>query len=81
MPEWLISLLIGGVIMSLVSIIYRGVMTKSEHAEACRGNSKELMKDVKDMVTERMDDLKEFMRKDVKVAILEEMRNGKPKSN
>ena len=52
-------------------------MTKSEHAETCRKNSKELMKEVKDMITERMDDLKEFMRKDVKVAILEEMRDGK----
>ena len=74
MPEWLISLLIGGVIMGLVGIVYRGVLTKSEHALACRENSKEMIEDVKDMLNERMDNLKEFMRKDVKIAILEEMR-------
>jgi len=77
MPEWLMPILVGGVIVGLISVIYKGVMTKDEHSKVCKENSKELMKDVKDMITERMDDLKEFMRSDVKVAILEEMRNGK----
>ena len=79
MPEWLLTILVGGVIVSLLGLVYRGVLTKSEHAEACRYNSEKLMKEVKEMLGERMDDLKEFMRSDVKIAILQEMRDGKGK--
>lgn len=77
MPDWLMPILVGGVIMGLIGVIYKGVLTKHEHSELCLKNTKELMGEVKGLVTERMDDLKEFMLKDVKIAILEEMRNGR----
>lgn len=76
MPEWIISLLIGGVIVSLMGVIYKGVLTKSDHAQICQANSRELMKGVKDLINERMDDLKESMNKDIKIAILEGMKAG-----
>jgi len=53
------------------------MLSKEEHAKICQANTKDLMISVKELLTEKVDDLKEFMSKDIKIAILEEMRNGK----
>lgn len=53
------------------------MMTKEEHADICMKHSREMMTDIKVTISEKIDDLKEFINKDIKIAILEEMRNGR----
>jgi tRNA uridine 5-carbamoylmethylation protein Kti12 len=53
------------------------MMTKEEHANICTEHTRNMMNDVKVTISEKIDDLKEFINKDIKIAILEEMRNGR----
>lgn len=74
MPEWLLSLLIGGVVMGLIGVIYRGVLTKSEHADICKMNSTAIRDDLKAFVREQFDGMKEYIDLKVENVILKEIK-------
>ena len=48
MPEWLLTLLVGGVIVGLIGVIYKQLLTKSDHAEICRETQQSLIRSRKE---------------------------------
>jgi len=80
MPEWLISVLVGGVIMGLIGVIYRGVLTKSDHAEVCKKNTMVIQENIKNTIKDELKDIKEYFDLKIENVVLKEIRkiNGKP---
>jgi len=74
MPEWLLSIVIGGVIMGLVGVIYRGVLTKSEHADVCKTNTQLIQKDIKITIKEELKDIKDYFDLKIENVVLKEIR-------
>ena len=74
MPEWLISLLIGGVIMGLIGLVYKGVLTKADHAEVCKKNTQVVQDNIKTTIKEEMKDIKDYFDLKIENVILKEIR-------
>jgi uncharacterized membrane protein (DUF106 family) len=74
MPEWLISILIGGVIMGLIGVIYRGVLTKSEHADLCKRNTQVVQENIKTTIKEELKDIKDYFDLKIENVVLKEIR-------
>jgi len=74
MPEWLLSILIGGAVMGLIGVIYRGVLTKSEHGEVCKAAKKEVFDDFKVTLKEEMQGMKDYFDLKIENVVLKEIR-------
>jgi len=74
MPEWLISILVGGVIMGLIGVIYRGVLTKSDHAEVCKKNTMVIQENIKNTIKDELKDIKEYFDLKIENVVLKEIR-------
>ncbi len=42
MPEWILQILIGVVIVGLISVIFSQMLTKAEHGRWCHANTEEI---------------------------------------
>ena len=60
MPEWLVIILVGGVIMGLIGVIYKNVLTKSEHAEVCKKNTMVIQENIKNTIKDELKDIKQY---------------------
>ena len=74
MPEWVWTLLVGGVLVGLIGVVYRQMLTKSEHAELCRKNSDEVRDAIKSTVREEMNDIREYFDLKIENVVLKEIR-------
>jgi uncharacterized membrane protein (DUF106 family) len=74
MPEWLISILVGGVIMGLIGVIYKNVLTKSEHAEVCKKNTMVIQENIKNTIKDELKDIKEYFDLKIENVVLKEIR-------
>ena len=74
MPEWLLTLLIGGIIVGLIGVIYQGVLTKSEHAEVCKNNTRIIQNDIKTTIKEEMEEIKKYFDLKLENEILKEIK-------
>ena len=74
MPEWVWTLLVGGVLIGLIGVVYRQMLTKSEHAELCRRNSHEVRDAIKSTVREEMNDIREYFDLKIENVVLKEIR-------
>ena len=74
MPEWLLTLLIGGVIVGLIGVIYQGVLTKSEHAEICKENTWVVQKDIKTTIKDELEEIKKYFDLKIENEIMKEIR-------
>jgi hypothetical protein len=74
MPEWLISILVGGVIMGLLGVVYRGVLTKNEHAEICNKNTTVIQESIKNTIKDELKDIKEYFDLKIENVVLKEIR-------
>lgn len=79
MPEWLLSLSVGGVIMGLLGILYKNMLTKSEHADVCKANTKAVKEEISSTIKEELKDMKEYFDVKIERDILRELRrlNGR----
>ena len=73
-PEWVWTLLVGGVLMGLIEVVYRQMLTKSEHAELCKKNSDEVRDVIKSTVREEMNDIREYFDLKIENVVLKEIR-------
>ena len=74
MPEWVWTLLVGGVLIGLIGVVYRQMLTKSEHAELCKKNSDEVRDVIKSTVREEMNDIREYFDLKIENVVLKEIR-------
>jgi len=74
MPEWVWTLLVGGVLIGLIGVVYRQMLTKSEHAELCRRNSDAVRDAIKSTVREEMNDIREYFDLKIENVVLKEIR-------
>ena len=80
MPDWLLTILVGGVIVSLIGLVYKGVLTKAEHAEMCKTAHQLTNENFKGFVKDEMRELKDYLDIKIENVILKEIReNGKRK--
>ena len=73
-PEWVWTLLVGGVLIGLIGVVYRQMLTKSEHAELCKKNSDEVRDVIKSTVREEMNDIREYFDLKIENVVLKEIR-------
>jgi len=74
MPEWLWPILVGGVVMGLIGIVYRGVLTKHEHAEMCGKNTKDITDKLTKAIRDELKDMKVYFDLKIENVILKEIR-------
>ena len=74
MPEWIWSIVIGGMVMGLIGVIYRGVLTKNEHGELCKGAKKEVFDDFKITLKEEIQGMKDYFDIKIENVVLKEIR-------
>jgi len=60
--------------MGLIGVIYRGVLTKSDHAEVCKKNTMVIQENIKNTIKDELKDIKEYFDLKIENVVLKEIR-------
>ena len=60
--------------MGLIGVIYKNVLTKSEHAEVCKKNTMVIQENIKNTIKDELKDIKEYFDLKIENVVLKEIR-------
>jgi len=80
LPEWIWGL-IGAIMMGLIGLVYKSMLTKSEHSEVCKKNTFEVNKTVEKVIKDEIGGIKEYFDLKIENVVMKELRkinHGRP---